>query len=247
MNDYRIALVTGASSGIGRAVAVALAERGLEVHAVARRGDILAQLEKESACHPHAVDVRDTKALEAMCDGLEIDVLVNAAGMAVGYQAAHDQGDIADFDVMVDVNVTAYLRLLRLVVPGMVERDRGHIVNLGSMWGLYPVGGATTYATVKGAVHQLSQCLRVDLLGRRVRVTEICPGRVETGFHGTALGDVEAARKTFYEGNESLHAEDVTDAILFALDAPPHVNISMIEMAPQMQGPSGVTFATPLR
>ncbi|MDP6572443.1 MAG: SDR family NAD(P)-dependent oxidoreductase [Rhodospirillales bacterium] len=247
MNDYRIALVTGATSGIGRAVAVALAGRGLEVHAVARRGDMLAELEKEAGCRPHAVDVSDTKALEAMCDGLEVDVLINAAGMAVGYLKAHEQGDIDDFDVMVDVNVTAYLRLLRLVVPGMVERDRGHIVNLGSMWGLYPVGGATTYATVKGAIHQLSQCLRVDLLGQRVRVTEICPGRVETGFHATALGDAEAARKTFYEGNESLSPEDVTEAILFALETPPHVNISMIEMAPQMQAPSGVTFAKPLR
>ena len=247
MNDYRIALVTGATSGIGKAVAVALAERGLEVHAVARRGDVLAELERESGCQPHVVDVSDTKALKAMCDELKVDVLINGAGMAVGYQPAHEQGDIADFDVMVDVNVTAYLRLLRLVVPGMVERDRGHIVNLGSMWGLYPVGSATTYATVKGAVHQLSQCLRVDLLGYRVRVTEICPGRVETEFHGAALGDVEAARKTFYEGNETLQAEDVRDAILFALEAPPHVNISMVEMAPQMQGPSGVTFATPVR
>jgi len=247
MNDYRIALVTGASSGIGRAVAVALAERGLEVHAVARRGDILAQLEKESGCHPHAVDVSDAKALEAMCDGLEVDVLVNAAGMALGYKPVHEQGDIADFDVMLDVNVTACLRFLRLVLPGMVERDRGHIVNLGSMWGLYPVGGATTYATVKGAVHQLSQCLRVDLLGRRVRVTEICPGRVETSFHGTALGDSEAAHKIFYEGKESLSAGDVTDSILFALEAPAHVNISMIEISPLMQAPSGVTFAQPLK
>lgn len=247
MHDYRTALVTGASSGIGRAVAVALAERGLRVHALARRRALLESLVAETGCQALAVDLGDAQAVEKALAPLEVDVLVNAAGMAVGYHAAHEQPRIEDFDVMVDVNLTAVLRLLRLAVPGMVARNRGHVVNIGSTFGLHPVANSTTYAAVKGAIHQLSQSLRADLLGRRVRVSEICPGRVVTGFHTTALaGDALRARQVFYEGRESLAPEDVVAAILYALEAPLHVNVAMIELTPLMQGPTGIAFVDAL-
>lgn len=248
MHGYKSALVTGASSGIGRGLASALADRGLEVHALARRRDLLDALASETGCIPIAVDLTDAKALEAALAGLEIDVLVNAAGMAIGFHRVFEQPRLADLDTMVNVNLAAVLRTLRLVVPGMVARDRGHIVNIGSIYGLNPNGGATTYCSLKAGVHQLSQCLRADLLGRRIRVTEVCPARVATGFHAAALGaDADTARKAFYDGREPLTAEDVTAAVLYALEAPLHVNVTMIELAPLMQGPTGIAFVDPIK
>ena len=242
LDEYRTALITGASSGIGAALAAALADRGLEVHAVARREERLAELAKATGCLAHPLDVRDTGALESLLGGLEVDVLVNGAGMAAGYTALHED-DADGIDAVIDVNLKAVLHLLRLVVPGMLARNRGHVVNIGSFAGLHVLEGMSGYGTAKTAVHAVSQLLRVDLFGRRVRVSEICPGRVETEFHATTLGDAEAARKTFYEGYELLAPADVVGAILFALEAPPHVNVSLIELTPVMQVPGGQRFA----
>jgi NADP-dependent 3-hydroxy acid dehydrogenase YdfG len=167
--------------------------------------------------------------------------LVNAAGMAAGYGALHE-GDAQTIDTVLDVNLRAVLHLLRLVVPGMVARDRGHVVNIGSVNGLYPIGDTPVYGTAKAAVHMIGALLRIDLVGRHVRVTEICPGRVETEFHATSVGDARAARKTFYEGRRVLDSEDVVAAVLFALDAPAHVNVGLIELTPVLQVPGGVAF-----
>ena len=239
LSDYRTALVTGASSGIGRAVAVALAGRGLEVHAVARRADRLAAL--ADGCHAHALDVTDTGALETLCRDLEIDVLVNGAGMAAGYGVLHES-DAQAIDAVLDVNLRAVLHLLRLVVPGMVARDLGHVVNIGSVNGLYPIGATPVYGAAKAAVHMIGGLLRIDLMGRHVRVTEVCPGRVETEFHAQSVGDAAAAREKFYEGHRVLDPEDAAAAVLFALDAPAHVNIGLIEMTPVGQVPGGIAF-----
>ena len=134
------------------------------------------------------------------------------------------------------------LHLLRLVVPGMVARDLGHVVNIGSVNGLYPIGATPVYGAAKAAVHMIGALLRIDLMGRRVRVTEVCPGRVETEFHIQSMGDAEAARKTFYEGRRVLDPEDVAAAVLFALDAPAHVNVGLIELTPVGQVPGGIAF-----
>ncbi len=127
-------------------------------------------------------------------------------------------------------------------MPGMVERDRGHIVNISSIAAVYNFGGNTIYHATKAAVHTLSRQLRVDGYGRRVRVTEICPGRVETEIFGRLLGDMEQAQREFYDGYESLKPEDIADAIEFALDAPRHVNIGHIEILPTFQVPGGLNF-----
>jgi NADP-dependent 3-hydroxy acid dehydrogenase YdfG len=124
----------------------------------------------------------------------------------------------------------------------MVARDRGHVVNIGSVNGLYPIGATPVYGAAKAAVHMIGGLLRIDLVGRRVRVTEVCPGRVETEFHIKTMGDEAAARKMFYEGRRVLDSEDVVAAVLFALEAPAHVNVGLIELTPVGQVPGGIAF-----
>src|SRR5258705_2525067 len=186
-SDYRKALVTGASSGIGAATVRRLSAEGLEVHAVARAADRLATLSAETGCRVHAVDVSDPDALTALAKAAEFDVLVNNAGQS-------RRGNILDttpedVDTLIDVNLRAVLHLTRLIAPGMGSRDRGHIVNVSSIAGHYAFGeNATTfnssvaYHATKAGIHSLSLQLRVDLYGTKVRVTEISPGRVATGI-----------------------------------------------------------------
>jgi NADP-dependent 3-hydroxy acid dehydrogenase YdfG len=124
----------------------------------------------------------------------------------------------------------------------MLDRGRGHIVNIGSVAGLYPFPNAAVYGASKSGIHALSSLLRLDLKGSPVRVTEICPGRVETSFFATMTGDAKTARETYFDGHASLQPEDITASVLFALDAPTHVNISMIELSPQRQVFGGIDF-----
>jgi NADP-dependent 3-hydroxy acid dehydrogenase YdfG len=239
-SDYRTALVTGASTGIGAVVVERLAKQGLEVHAVARNAQRLEELAKRTGCVPHAVDITDTAALTDLVQGLEIDVLVNNAGVSrTGNILTADEFAI---DEQVAVNIQAVLHLVRLVMPGMVARDLGHIVNISSIAGVYNFGGNTIYHATKSAVHTLSRQLRVDGYGRRVRVTEICPGRVETEIFGRLLGDMEQAQRDYYDGYESLKPEDIADAIEYAVGSPRHVNIGHIEILPTFQVPGGLNF-----
>lgn len=240
LSDYKTALVTGASAGIGSVVVERLAKQGLEVHAVARDAERLGDLARRTGCIPHAVDITDTAALTDLISGLDVDVLVNNAGVSrTGNILSADEFAI---DEQVAVNLRAVLHLVRLIMPGMVERDRGHIVNISSIAAVYNFGGNTIYHATKAAVHTLSRQLRVDGYGKRVRITEICPGRVETEIFGRLLGDMEQAQREYYDGYESLKPEDVVDAIEFALDAPRHVNIGHIEILPTFQVPGGLNF-----
>lgn len=239
-SDYRTALVTGASTGIGAVVVERLAKQGLEVHAVARNAGRLEKLAERTGCTPHAVDVSDTAALAGLVQDLPVDVLVNNAGVSrPGNILTADEFAI---DEQIAVNLQAVLHLVRLVMPGMVARDRGHIVNISSIAAVYNFGGNTIYHATKAAVHTLSRQLRVDAYGRRVRVTEICPGRVETEIFGRVLGDMEQAQREYYEGYESLKPDDIADAIEFAIDSPRHVNIGHIEILPTFQVPGGLNF-----
>ncbi|WP_326692101.1 MULTISPECIES: SDR family oxidoreductase [unclassified Streptomyces] len=239
-SDYRTALVTGASTGIGAVVVERLAKRGLHVHAVARNADRLEELARKTGCTPHVVDITDTGALAEAVGELEIDVLVNNAGVSrTGNILTADEFAV---DEQVAVNIKAVLHLVRLLMPGMVERDRGHIVNISSIAGVYNFGGNTIYHATKAAVHTLSRQLRVDGYGRRVRVTEICPGRVETEIFGRLLGDMEEAQRQYYDGYESLKPEDIADSIEFAVDSPRHVNIGHLEILPTFQVPGGLNF-----
>lgn len=238
--DYRTALVTGASTGIGAVVVERLAKQGLQVHAMARNAERLDELAKRTGCTPHAVDITDTAALARELDGLEIDILVNNAGVSRSGNILN--ADEFAIDEQIAVNIQAVLHLVRLIMPGMVERDLGHIVNISSIAAIYNFGGNTMYHATKSAVHTLSRQLRVDAYGRRVRVTEICPGRVETEIFGRLLGDMEEAQRRYYDGYESLKPEDIADAIDFAIGSPRHVNIGHVEILPTFQVPGGLNF-----
>lgn len=242
-SDYTVAVVTGATSGIGRGAVDAFLARGLTVHAIARDEQRLAEL-AELGATVHPLNLRDTEALESALTGLEADIVVNSAGVS---RAGNILGATReDVDDMVDVNLTAVLHIMRLLLPGMVQRDRGHIINISSIAGHYNFFGHTGYHATKAAVHQLSRQLRNDTLGRRIRVTELSPGRIETEIFSRNLGgtpetDAEAWA-TYYEGYESLKVVDVVRAIDFAIDAPVHVNIGLVELMPTFQVPGGLTF-----
>lgn len=243
-SDYSTALVTGASTGMGAAIAERLAKRGLQVHAFARNEERLQELADRTGAIPHAVDLTDTAALTAAVEGLNVDVLVNCAGVSRPGNILDSTAD--DIDELVDVNLRSLLQLTRLVLPGMVERDKGHIVNISSIAGVYNFYGHTVYHATKAAVHQVSRQLRNDTVGKRIRVTEICPGRVETEIFGRNMGGtpeaMEEAWKTYYEGYESLTTDDIVDALDYAVETPQHVNVGMLELMPTFQVPGGLTF-----
>jgi NADP-dependent 3-hydroxy acid dehydrogenase YdfG len=243
-SDYSTAVVTGASTGMGAAIAERLAKRGLTVHALARNEDRLNELADKTGAIPHVVDLTDTTALAAVVGDLEVDILVNCAGVSrPGNILDSSEGDI---DELIDVNLRGLLQLTRLVLPGMVERDRGHVINISSIAGLYNFYGHTVYHATKAAVHQVSRQLRNDTVGKRIRVTEICPGRVETEIFGRNMGGtpeaMEEAWKTYYEGYESLTTDDIVNAMDYAIETPRHVNVGMLELMPTFQVPGGLTF-----
>jgi len=242
LHDYRSALVTGASSGIGTATVRLLRERNIEVTAVARRAERLAKLADETGCHALAIDLRDRDAVYEQLPALKPDILVNNAGTGRGFTGFLDATP-ADIDTTIGTNVQAAVHVLRALTPGMVERGVGHIINIGSVAGLYPINSAI-YGGSKGAMHLISQNLRVELLGKGIRVTEICPARVATEFFDAATDDAELASKVQDTGVEVLQPADVADTILFALNAPRHVNISTLEVTPVNQVFGGGTFAS---
>jgi NADP-dependent 3-hydroxy acid dehydrogenase YdfG len=243
-SGYRTALVTGASSGIGAAVVERLAREGIEVHAVARSRGALEELAARTGCVAHAVDVADTAALAKLAARTEFDILVNNAG--VDKPKGLLKGDAADIDLLVDVNLRAVLHLCRhLVVPGMVARDRGHVVNISSIAGAYNFGGNSIYHATKAAVSMLSRQLRIDAFGKRVRVTEICPGRVATDIFAHVHGDSPEIRAKFLDGFEFPGAKDIAEAIAFAIAAPVAVNVGPIDITPTLQVPGGLQTARP--
>lgn len=243
--DYQTALVTGASSGIGAAVVKRLRAEGLQVHALARSGDALRRLAEETGCVPHALDVTDLEGITRLTQEVRFDVLVNNAG--VDRPQSILQAAAADVDLLVDVNLRAVLHLCRLVVPGMVQRDRGHVVNISSIAAAYNFGGNSTYHATKAAVSMLSRQLRIDAFGKRVRVTEICPGRVATDIFAHVHGDSPAIRERFIDGFELPQPEDIADAIAFAIAAPVAVNIGHLEITPTLQVPGGLSTTRPER
>jgi NADP-dependent 3-hydroxy acid dehydrogenase YdfG len=238
-------LITGATSGIGEACAEAFASRGCNLILAARRGDLLSKktegLEKKHKIRADAyvLDVRDRKAVFAFGEEIEKkgripDVLVNNAGLALGFSKIYE-GNIDEWDRMIDTNVKGLLYVTRAILPLMVARNYGHVVNLGSLAGrqVYPCGNV--YNATKFAVDALNQGMSVDLAGTRIRVTNIEPGMVKTDFSAVRFGgDIERAEKV-YEGVESLSSRDIAEAILFAVEAPDHVNIGSLLITPTAQ------------
>jgi len=237
---HQTALVTGASSGIGASTVVAMRSRGFEVHAVARREDRLLQLAETTGCIAHVLDVRDTQSMCELASSTRADILVNNAGLGRAFGSLAS-AEIDDIDRTIDTNVTAAIHAARAVLPSMIEAGRGHIVNIGSMAGLYPLSAAL-YGASKGAVHLLSTNLRLELQGTGIRVTEICPGRVNTEFYDVAYDSADAAARVKNSGVDEVTSEDVAAAIMYAVDAPWRVNINRIELQPTEQTYGGSQF-----
>lgn len=242
-SDYRTALVTGASSGIGAAVVERLRREGLQVHAVARSAKALAALAERTGCIAHTLDVTDLAGINRLTKEVEFDVLVNNAG--VDRPNPFLKAEAGDIDLLIDVNLRAVLHLCRLVVPGMAARDRGHVINISSIAAAYNFGGNSTYHATKAAVSMLSRQLRIDCFGKRVRVTEICPGRVATEIFAHVHGDSPETHERFVKGFELPQAEDIAAAIAFAIAAPAAVNIGHMEITPTLQVPGGLSTARP--
>ncbi len=240
-----MALVTGATSGIGAACVDAFLGAGARVIAASRRQDRLAALAAAhpGRVHPLPLDVRDRGAVEAAIGELprdlaSIDVLVNGAGLALGLVPAQS-ASLDDWNEMIDTNCRGLVTVTRTVLPGMVSRDRGHVVNIGSVAGSYPYPGGNAYGATKAFVRQFTLNLRSDLLGTRVRATSIEPGMVETEFSLVRLqGDAARAAKV-YEGMQPLTAADVADAILWCVMRPAHVTVNALEIMPTAQAFSG--------
>ena len=232
LTDYKTALVTGASSGIGEATVKALSERGIQVYAAARRKDKLDDLANLTACIPVVLNVRDKDAIYSTFENLEIDILVNNAGIGRGFEALF-KADPEDIQTTLETNVIGAAHVIRAVGAGMVKRNRGHVINIGSVAGLYPIN-SSVYGSSKGAIHSMSQNLRIELKGTRIRVTEICPGRVETNFFNIAVNDPAKSAQAF-DGYEALKSKDIADAIIYAIDTPWRVNIGTIELSPTEQ------------
>lgn len=241
--DYKTALVTGASSGIGAAVVERLCREGIDVHALARNAEALAALAARTGCTPHALDVTDRSGIDNLAEKHTFDILVNNAGVDRPRKLLTAHAD--DIDLLIDVNIRAVLHLCRLVIPGMVARDRGHVVNVSSIAGHYNFGGNTIYHATKAAVAMLSRQLRIDTMGRHVRVTEICPGRVATDIFAHVHGDTPEVRESYIEGFELPSATDIADSIAFAIAAPQAVNVGLIEITPTLQVPGGLSTLRP--
>lgn len=240
----KIAFISGASSGIGEAVARRLAKDGYNLIIAARRSDRLENLAQELAsqgCETKTLcfDIRDNAAVKAAVASLdakwqEIDVLINNAGLAVGLEPIAE-GNIDDWERMIDTNVKGLLYLSRAIAPLMVQRKSGHIVNIGSIAGkeVYPNGNV--YCASKHAVDAISKAMRQDLLKHGIKVSQICPGAVETEFSIVRFKGDEERAKNVYKGFEPLRGEDIADVISYCLSLPKHVNINDLVLMPSAQ------------
>jgi 3-hydroxy acid dehydrogenase / malonic semialdehyde reductase len=238
----RTVFVTGASAGFGASIARRFAADGDRVVVSARRADRIGELAKElgDAVLPVTFDVRDRDAVAATVASLpaefaEIDVLVNNAGLALGLEAA-PAADLDQWDQMIDTNCKGLTYCTRAILPGMVARGRGHVINLGSIAGTYPYPGGNVYGATKAFVHQFSLNLRADLHGTGVRVTSVEPGLSGgTEFSVVRFGGDQDRAGQVYQGVQPLGPDDVAEAVHWAAALPPHVNINVIEMMPVAQ------------
>lgn len=241
-----IAFITGATSGIGRATAVALANIGYDLIICGRREVRLRELQSSLPVRSYtlAFDVRDRQEVSSAIDSLpdewqNIDVLINNAGNAHGLSKLQD-GDIDDWEAMIDINVKGLLYVTRKIAPGMVDRNQGYIINIGSIAGkeVYPNGNV--YCASKHAVDAINKGLRMDLNGTNVRVSAINPGLVETEFSEVRFkGDTERAAQV-YANMEALQAEDIAEIVVFMVTRPAHVNIADLLVLPQAQASSTI-------
>ncbi|RSN12315.1 NADP-dependent 3-hydroxy acid dehydrogenase [Streptomyces sp. WAC 05977] len=234
--------VTGASAGFGVEIVRRFAADGAKVVAAARSKDRLDKLAGELGENvlPFELDVRDADAVSALPGTLpaefaEVDLLVNNAGLAKGLEPAH-RAKLDDWDQMIDTNIKGLAHLTRALLPGMVERGRGHVINIGSVAGSYPYPGGNAYGATKAFVHQFSLNLRADLQGTGVRVTNVEPGLVGgTEFSVVRFEGDQSKADNVYKGTTPLTAADVAESVFWAASQPEHVNINVIELMPVVQ------------
>lgn len=237
MNRRPIALITGATSGIGESCAHKFAQAGYNLIITARRSDLLASLKRKLERQgvevlPLVFDVRDRQAAHDAIAGLpqewtEVDVLVNNAGLARGLEPEYE-GNMDDWDEMIDTNIRGLLTMTRLIVPAMVARNHGHIINIGSVAGDAAYAGGNVYCATKSAVKSISDGLRIDVAHTKVRVTNIKPGLVETNFSRVRFHGNEDRADKVYQGIKPLTGDDVADVVLYAVQAPEHVQIAEV-------------------
>ena len=233
----KIALITGTTSGIGEGCARRFAQGGYDLIITARRGELLHKLQTELEAQGTRVlalafDVRDREATRQAIEGLpedwrEIDVLVNNAGLARGLEPAYE-GSFDDWDEMIDTNIKGLLNLTRFVVPGMVARNRGHVINIGSVAGDAAYGGGNVYCATKSAVKAITDGLRIDVAHTKVRVTNVKPGLVETHFSNVRFHGDNARADKVYRGIQPLTGDDIADVVFYAASAPEHVQVAEV-------------------
>ncbi|WP_130730366.1 SDR family NAD(P)-dependent oxidoreductase [Komagataeibacter xylinus] len=245
----QIALVTGATAGFGRAIATRLVRDGYRVIATGRRRERLDALAAELGPDLLAfeLDMTDAAAIAALPGSLpegwrDVDVLVNNAGLALGMEKAQE-ADVANWQTMISTNVTGMVELTRVLLPGMVARDRGHVVTLGSTAGIYPYTGGNVYGATKAFVRQFTRNLRCDLLGHNVRVTNIEPGLCGGSEFSTVRLRDPAKAAAVYEGTHPLLPEDIAETLSWIIALPRHVNINEVEMMPTCQAAGGLAVA----
>lgn len=238
----RIALITGATSGFGEAMARRLIAGGAAVIATGRRGDRLNALARELSTErllTRVLDVTDARAVAAFpaslpTDFAAIDILFNNAGLALGLSKAHE-ADLSDWETMIATNVAGLARVTRAVLPGMVDRNRGDVINMSSVAASYPYPGGNAYGATKAFVRQFSLNLRADLLGSRIRVTSVEPGMAETEFSVVRFKGDETAASKVYAGVDAMSADDVALVCENVLRLPAHINVNTIEIMPVQQ------------
>lgn len=250
-NQDKIALVTGASSGFGQAICQLLVQKGYLVIGAARRLDKLEALQStfkhlglQECFLPLKLDLTDPEQINTIFDKLptqwqSIDILINNAGLALGIETA-DQADFKNWQRMIDTNVTGLVHLTHQVLPQMIAKNSGYIINMGSIAGTYPYRGGNIYGATKAFVEQFSLNLRTDLLGKKIRVTNIEPGLCGgTEFSFVRLND-EIKAKQVYENVNSIQSEDIANTVLWLLQQPEYMNVNRIEIMPVAQVPAGL-------
>lgn len=247
----KVVLITGATSGIGRACAYKFASEGADIILNGRKIELMEEIKNELTAMGVDVlllpfDVRDREAMRSAVESLDgkwknIDVLINNAGLVFGVDKEFE-GDLDEWDIMIDTNIRALLSMTRMVVPGMVSRGKGHIINIGSIAGDAAYPGGSVYCATKAAVKALSDGLRIDLVDTPLRVTNIKPGMVETNFSVTRYrGDKEKA-DAFYKGIQPLCGEDIAEVAYYAAAAPTHVQIAEVLVMPTNQATGTISY-----
>lgn len=241
MSDaYRVAVVTGATSGIGKAIVPTLRAKGFTVYAVGRNGEQLAALSAASGAIPVQADVRDWTCIAEALAGIEVDILVNNAGI-LSTRASFQDIEPAEIDAMIDINLKAPLHLTRVFLPGMVARKRGHLIYIGSSGGQAPYPNMGAYGASKAGLSLFCDNLRCDLLGTSVRVSEIVPGRVQTELYRSSIPGNQA-NAVLYDGYRPIQPEHIARIVDDVISLPVYVDVARVEVFPTDQATGGGTM-----